>query len=58
MNLLDDNGEQKPIMVLSGSQSAIMAMAGNKPRSGQMIVLEVLRKVKALRARGAKVRLQ
>lgn len=58
VNLLDDNSEQKPIIVLSGSQSAIMAMAGNKPRSGQMIVLEVLRKVKALRARGVKVRLQ
>lgn len=58
VNLLDDNSEQKPIIVLSGSQSAIMAMAGNKLRSGQMIVLEVLRRVKALRARGVKVRLQ
>lgn len=58
VNLLDDNSEQKPIMVLSDSQSAIMAMAGNKPRSGHMMVLEVLRRVKAFRARGVKVRLQ
>lgn len=58
VNLLDDNSEQKPVIVLSDSQSAIMAMAGNKPRSGYMMVLEVLRKVKALRARGVKVRLQ